>query len=187
MNPKNLFHVPNLKMIVATSKNGGIGLSGKMPWYIPSDMRFFKDKTIGNGNNAVIMGKNTWESLSEGTTNNSVSKHLPQRDNLVLSKTCYLNDERGDDTIKSFLTPNEVRKFCIEKDYDETWIIGGTQIYKLFMDSPDLKEIYKTHINHEFKCDTFFPKIPDSFVEQDILGSNVHQTLFYWIEKYVQE
>ncbi len=187
MNLNTLLKIPNLKMIVATSKNGGIGLNGKMPWYIPSDMSFFKEKTIGNGNNAVIMGKNTWESLSTCTATKSVRRHLLQRDNLVLSKTCYLNEERGDDTIKSFLTPNDVRKFCIEKDYDETWIIGGTQIYELFMDSPELKEIYKTHINHEFKCDTFFPKIPDSFVEQDILGSNVHQTLFYWIEKYVQE
>lgn len=64
MNLNTLLKIPNLKMIVATSKNGGIGLNGKMPWYIPSDMSFFKEKTIGNGNNAVIMGKNTWESLS---------------------------------------------------------------------------------------------------------------------------
>ena len=166
----------NLKMIVATSKNSGIGYKGTMPWYIPMDMKFFKKMTVGNGNNAVIMGNNTWASFPG-------KKHLPRRDNLILSKTNALCEERDGDNIIAFDEMDTLIDHCVRQKYDETWIIGGTQIYNMFIENPHLTEIYKTHINHDFECDTFFPKIPANF-EMKMLGSKVHQTLFYWIEKH---
>ena len=166
----------NLKMIVATSKNSGIGYKGKMPWYIPTDMKFFKKMTVGNGNNAVVMGNNTWNSLPG-------NKHLVGRANLILSKKNKLCENREGDDVITFDNIDSIKEHCIERNYDETWIIGGTQIYNMYIQNPDLVEIYKTHINHDFECDTFFPKIPANF-EMKMLGSNVHQTLFYWIEKH---
>ena len=166
-----------LKMIVATSKNGGIGFRGNMPWYIPMDMEFFKKMTMGAGNNAVVMGNNTWDSLPRGN-------HLVKRDNLILSKTNRLCEEKNGDHIITFSNVNTLLKHCEDKNYDETWIIGGSKIYNMFIDDPRLKEIYKTHINHDFECDAFFPKIPSNF-EMGMIGSNTHQTLFYWIEKHL--
>ena len=166
----------NLKMIVAASKSNGIGYKGKMPWYIPMDMEFFKKMTIGKGNNAVIMGRNTWESLPR-------RKYLPGRDNLILSRSKDIRGEINNECIHSFGDVNKLMEFCDFKKYDETWVIGGSEIYDLFINDSRLQEIYKTHVNHEFECDTFFPKIPSNF-EMKMMGSNSYQTLFYWNEKY---
>ena len=53
----------NINIIVAYCKNNGIGFENKMPWHIKSDLKKFQKLTIGNGNNAIIMGKNTYNSI----------------------------------------------------------------------------------------------------------------------------
>ena len=54
-----------VNIIVAYCKNNGIGINNSLPWSIKSDMKKFKDYTTGNGNNAVIMGKNTYNSIGK--------------------------------------------------------------------------------------------------------------------------
>ena len=68
-----------MNLIVAYCRNRGIGFKNKLPWKLSSDMNRFKNLTIGDGNNAVIMGRNTWESLPQKF------KPLPKRSNIVLS------------------------------------------------------------------------------------------------------
>ena len=69
-------------MIVAHAKGRGIGFCGGLPWRLRDDMMRFKRLTKGDGNNAVVMGKKTWLSLSYeflragGNVNSSV---LPKR------------------------------------------------------------------------------------------------------------
>ena len=53
----------NINLIVAMCKNNGIGYKNELPWKISSDLKKFKKLTQGKGNNAVIMGKNTYESI----------------------------------------------------------------------------------------------------------------------------
>ena len=67
----------NFKIIVAATRNFGIGYKNKLPWHIPEDLKHFSKTTIGNGNNAIIMGRNTWESIG--------SKPLPKRHNVIVS------------------------------------------------------------------------------------------------------
>jgi len=50
-------------IIVAQCKNRGIGYENKIPWQIYEDMKLFSKKTRGQGNNAIVMGRKTWESL----------------------------------------------------------------------------------------------------------------------------
>ena len=69
----------NFNIIVAYCNNNGIGKNNTLPWNIPSDLKKFKNLTIGKGNNCIIMGKKTWLSLNE--------KPLPGRDNLILSSS----------------------------------------------------------------------------------------------------
>lgn len=149
-----------INIIVAFSKNRGIGIDNNLPWNLPSDLKKFRKLTIGNGNNAVIMGKNTWDSLPV--------KYLKQRDNLILSKTykidtlyqTNINNNQITNTIKSFDNINKILDFCDKKKYDTIWIIGGSQIYNLFMNYKiEIYEIYVTYIDKEFECDTFFPSI----------------------------
>ena len=63
-----------LKLIVATSKNGVIGRDGIMPWHLPDDLQYFKEKTNGS---IIIMGRKTFDSLS-GV--------LPNREHWILSR-----------------------------------------------------------------------------------------------------
>ena len=63
-----------LHMIVAHARNGVIGKEGKLPWYLPEDLRYFKRTTLGK---PVIMGRKPWEPLG---------RHLPGRRNIVVTR-----------------------------------------------------------------------------------------------------
>ena len=158
----------NINLIVAMCKNNGIGFNNTLPWKISSDLKKFKKLTLGNGNNAIIMGKNTYL---------SINKHLPKRDNIVLSSQLSLNSNNGENNIlQSFENIEMLQEFLKIKTYDEIWIIGGTQIYDLFLNNETFNElfinkIYITYIDKEFECDTFFPTINTKnfrFISQEI-------------------
>ena len=151
----------NINIIVAYCKNNGIGFENKMPWHIKSDLKKFQKLTTGTGNNAIIMGKNTFESILN-TNNNG----LKNRDNLILSTTLTIDTiNESNNIIKSFNNIQNLENFIKNKNYDELWIIGGEKIYDYFLnDYPsdgilNPQKIYITYINREFKCDTFFPEI----------------------------
>ena len=65
-----------VSLIVAKSKNNVIGNKGRIPWYIPNDLKRFKELTT---NNVVIMGRKTFESLPKEY------RPLPNRVNIILS------------------------------------------------------------------------------------------------------
>ena len=52
-----------IAMIVAMDKEGYIGHKGELPWRLSTDIKRFKKITEAEGNNAVIMGRKTWDSL----------------------------------------------------------------------------------------------------------------------------
>jgi dihydrofolate reductase len=144
-----------VNVIVAYCKNGGIGINNTLPWKISSDLKKFKKMTLGNKNNAIVMGKNTWVSLR----NNA----LPMRDNLILSTSLdiYIVEPSGYIT-KSFKNELLLKEFVNKKNYDELWIIGGENIYDLFINKTNIfkiNHIVVTFIDEDVECDKFFPKI----------------------------
>ena len=74
-----------VNIIVAYCKNRGLGKNNTLLWDVKSDMAKFKKLTSGDGNNAIIMGRKTFESLNN-------SKGLVARDNLILSKSLLLDN-----------------------------------------------------------------------------------------------
>ena len=151
----------NINIIVAYCKNNGIGYNNLLPWNIRSDLKKFKDLTIGKKNNAIIMGKNTYNSIL--SLNNNSLKH---RDNLILSTTLEIdNINETNNIIKSFKNIQNLENFIKNKNYHEIWIIGGEKIYDYFLNIYSCdnilnpKKIYITYINKEFECDSFFPII----------------------------
>ena len=140
----------NYNLIVALCKNGGIGIDGKLPWSIKEDMQYFTKQTKGNGNNAVIMGKNTWLSLP--------NKYLPGRDNFIISSRMVIDEIMADGhRLKTFKNLEKVYEFCNSKKYDNTiWIIGGAMLYKECLERNFINKCYITSIDYEYKCDTFF-------------------------------
>ena len=151
-------------IIVACCKNWGIGYKNGLAWSIPSDLKKFRQLTIGEGNNAVIMGRNTWLSLPV--------KYLKSRDNLILSTslnnttqiTQYIDNnesKKSTSLVKVFNDVDTIIDYCDKANYDCVWIIGGAEIYNLFLSRSDIKisEIHMTWIDQDFPCDTFFPII----------------------------
>jgi len=136
-------------MIVAMTKNRGIGYKNSIPWKIKKDMEYFSKLTIGNSKhkNAIIMGKNTWLSLP--------NKPLPKRENLIISSTM-----KGDNIYKN---TNECLDYCKDQKFDNVWIIGGQEIYNEFIHHKELRTIHVTEIQRPYECDTFFPLIPNNF------------------------
>ena len=157
-------------IIVAVCNKNGIGKDNKLPWdKIPQDMQNFSKLTKGAGNNAIIMGKNTYL---------SIGRPLPSRVNIILSTS--LNEVNEEKNIYVLKTIDECIKFCNDKNFDEVWVIGGESIYRQFLDLNYIQKIYKTNINKKIECDTFFPYISDKFYLEKtiILDSLVNITIW---------
>ena len=125
-------------LIWAQDFNGGIGVSGKLPWHIKEDLKNFKTLTL---NSTIIMGRKTWDSLP--------IKPLPKRKNLVLSKTVQ-ND------VITYHSFQECFDDCKKQKLDKIFVIGGRSIYKLFFDYADFLHITNVSL-HNPKIDEFFP------------------------------
>ena len=69
-----------ISAIVAVDENWGIGFNGELLEKIPEDMKYFKDLTIGNKDNVVVMGKKTF---------NSIQGYLPYRANIIISHSGF--------------------------------------------------------------------------------------------------
>ena len=139
------------KLIIAYDSKRGIGKNNTLPWYLPQDLKRFSELTRGEGNNALIMGRKTWESLP------NYPKPLPKRDNLILSNTLNFTLNSAKNSLaKTFNNISELESFCDEQKYDCVWIIGGSQIFDLFIESNKIEEIYATQIIKNYNCDVFF-------------------------------
>ncbi len=143
-----------LKIIVAVSQNGVIGIEGSIPWRLPEDLKRFSKLTKGNGENAVIMGRRTWESIP------SKYRPLPGRLNIVLTR-----NTRGD-YIDAWieLSLYDALKKAKRENCEDIWIIGGQSLYQEVMakyvnrtHAFRLEAIHLTLIDTVIEGDTFFP------------------------------
>ena len=135
-------------LIVARNKKHYIGKDNKLMYKLSYDMKWFNEKTLGK---IVVMGRKTQESLPKG--------YLPSRTNIVLSRNCkphIYNDILWCNDI-------DVIKDVINKDDNDTFIIGGAQIYKQFLDI--VQTIYLTEIDDDSIGDAKFEFDEDEFVK----------------------
>lgn len=160
-----------MNIIAAYDKNNGLGYKGKLLCHLSKDLKQFKELTQ---NKVVIMGRKTMESLPN-------QKPLPNRRNIVLTR-------KPNELPQGFEGVSGLAQLTLllanVKDED-IWIIGGGEIYKLFM--PFCDKLYITEINSVFEADTFFPEFKSkrewvenkrskTMVEDDIEYSFVEYT-----------
>jgi dihydrofolate reductase len=126
--------------IVAVAKNNAIGKDGKLPWHYPADLRFFKETTTGH---AVVMGFNTWR---------AIGKPLPNRLNIVLSRSAQLEDDAN---LLFLRSKDQVIKLSEYLKCD-VFIIGGAKTYAEFADDVDRWIVTQIPIEIE-GADTFMP------------------------------
>jgi len=138
--------------------DGGIGYKGQLPWpHCKADMAHFAKRTTGAGNNAVIMGKTTWDSIPTHV------RPLRKRTNLIISSHAPNNDSTLD-LEHWFSSVPDLFAHLESANYDEVWIIGGASIYEQFMAMHKNNEIVMdemciTTMEGTYECDTFFPLI----------------------------
>lgn len=150
-------------LILSSTRKHGIGLSGKLPWNLPRELRHFSDttrKAPRNGTiNAIIMGRHTW---------NSLQKPLTDRINIVLSSTpldcapSSVTVEKSLDGALNWLNHPD-RKHTLGK----IWICGGASVYNEAMRHPACCEIYLTMIEHDFQCDVFWDGVDERYFIED--------------------
>ena len=132
----------SIKLICAISKNNVIGNENKLPWNLSEDLKRFKKLT---SNNLIVMGRKTFD---------SIGRPLPNRKNIVLSNNSNLEI----DGVEVFNSPDEVISLYKEiPEKKDMYIIGGTFVYKLFLEYCDY--LYITYVDKNFEGDAFFPKI----------------------------
>lgn len=125
--------------IVAIAKNFAIGKDGKLPWHYSADLKFFKQTTIGH---TVLMGANTWR---------SIGKPLPNRKNVVLSRTGKVDAHAEVSILKS---KSDVLDLAHDRDI---FVIGGASVYKSFADEIDKWIVTDVPIEVA-DADTFMPR-----------------------------
>jgi len=174
--------------VVAMAENRVIGKEGRLPWHFSSDLKHFKQLTMGQ---TIIMGRKTFE---------SIGKPLPGRENFVLSRSgCHsrvsgnpdpspkvvigdlaprLKHSGATKSVDSGMTEidaskineNRVNFFHSLEDAlqsvktEHCFIVGGASIFKETL--PLVDGIYLTRIHADYEGDTFYPEIPKDFKEE---------------------
>lgn len=129
-------------------RNKGIGIRGRLPWHLSSDLGRFRSLTLFK---PVIMGNGTYR---------SIGKPLPFRHNIVLTRRSHMNEFMFKNTVEDCIE-HALRRIEVGTENPEIFVIGGASVYKLFM--PIASKLYITHVDHTFKCDRFFPAWDDTY------------------------
>lgn len=113
---------PEIILVLARARNGVIGNDGELPWRIPADLRHFKQITKGR---PMIMGRKTFDSLP-GV--------LEGRRHIVLTHDM----EWDEDGVEKVHSVEEAIKVA---NASHVCVIGGAEIYRLFLSRADRIEL----------------------------------------------
>lgn len=127
---------------VAIADNWVIGGDNDLPWYLPEDLKHFKEITLGK---TVLMGRKTYDSIFK-----RLGKPLPGRKNVIITRQT------------NYAAPEEVLVFnsfddALKNISEDVYIIGGAEIFKLGL--PLAEKMYITHVKGDYPGDAFFPEI----------------------------
>ena len=152
-----------VSLIVAIASNHVIGKDNDLIWFLPKDLKYFKDTTAGH---FVIMGRKNYFSIPEKF------RPLPGRTNVVVTRQ---KDIVKNDDVSVVSSIEEGIELAKESGDNEPFIIGGGQIYNYALANNLVDRMYITHIDNEFDGDTFFPhfesdnweKVSETLIEKD--------------------
>jgi dihydrofolate reductase len=129
-----------LAIVVAYAENRAIGYRGGMPWRLPSDLRRFRELTIGH---TVLMGRRTFESLPDA------HRPLRERRNVIVSA----NPDFVAPGAEVYASLDAALATCGQ----DCFAIGGASIYEQTL--PRADRIYATHVKANPPGDVFFPAL----------------------------
>ncbi len=144
-----------IALIAAIAENNAIGHENKLIYWLPNDLKRFKELTTGH---TIIMGSNTFRSLPKGA--------LPNRRNIVLSRkeSLFAGAEH-------FPSLEEALSNCTDEKI--VYIIGGETLYKAALPIADI--LCLTEINDTpAEADAFFPAFDKK--EWEVIEKEEHTT-----------
>lgn len=138
-----------LSAIVAMASNRVIGVDNDLPWNLPEDLKFFRDKTMGT---VMIMGRKTFESLG---------KPLPGRYHIVITRNPgYRYEHERVRVVESIDKAVDLARSLVPPWSDEVFILGGGEIFEQSLHLSD--RIYLTRIERDYAGSARFPEFEDS-------------------------
>ncbi len=135
---------PDMKvsLVLAVAKNGIIGDQNKLPWNLPSDLKRFKETTMGH---PVVMGRTTFE---------SIGGVLPGRDNIVLTRSGVIDDPEVHTANSLEEACSLAKRFAANRKVKEIMIIGGGDVFDQIRGMAD--KVYLTTVDMDAEGDTSF-------------------------------
>ncbi|AGH49689.1 dihydrofolate reductase [Sphingomonas sp. MM-1] len=130
---------PRITFYVARADNGVIGRGGRLPWRLPEDLKRFKAMTMGK---PMVMGRKTFESFP---------KPLPGRRHIVLTRDPAWAADGAE------VAHSVDQAIALAGDVEEVAVIGGAEIYALFMPQADRIEL--TEVHRTVEGDTKMPPL----------------------------
>lgn len=159
-----------ITMIAAAGLQNELGKDNDLVWHLPDDFKRFKALTTGHH---IIMGRKTFESFP---------KPLPNRTHVIITRN-KTYQHPGAIVVHSMQDAIEVAR-----DDDETFIIGGGEIYHLGLEVADKIEL--TRVLGTFDADAFFPNIPTSkwkLISEEKHPSDERHTYAFTYETWVKK
>lgn len=140
-----------INLILAADEDNGIGFGNSLPWHFSQELRYFARVTTQTFSekkiNAVIMGRNTWNSLPH--------KPLKNRVNMVLSSTPL-------EGVLVFPSLSKAIANCRTRpDLESIFIIGGARLYQDIVEMNLWYKLFLTRVCGSFACDIRLPEIAD--------------------------
>lgn len=134
----------SLTSIVAVNHDRVIGAGNALPWRLRSDMRFFREQTLGG---VVLMGRKTYDSLDR--------KPLKQRYNVVVSHSFGLIEPNPESTSATGIADALFRANVAPRAFRRHFVIGGASMYEQL--APYVDRYLITLVDKEvLNGDTFF-------------------------------
>jgi dihydrofolate reductase len=134
---------PIISMIAAMAHHRVIGIRNSMPWHLPSDMKWFRQHTLGK---PIVMGRKTFESFG--------SKPLPGRSNIIITRDASYQ------AADSIVVTSIEQAIEAAGDVDEIMIIGGASFYEQML--PRTDRLYLTYVDAEIEGDAWFPEFDEN-------------------------
>ncbi|KAE9586639.1 putative dihydrofolate reductase, Thymidylate synthase [Lupinus albus] len=148
------------QVVVAATRDMGIGKDGILPWRLPSDLKYFKEITTTTADpgkkNAVVMGRKTWESIP------LAYKPLPSRLNVVLTRSGSFDIATAENVVICASMSSALELLAASPyslSIEKVYVIGGGQIFRESLNGPGCEAIHITEIQTSIECDTFMPPI----------------------------
>ncbi len=157
-----------MNLIVAVSLDYAIGKNNKLLFRLPTDMAFFKEKTMDK---VVVMGEKTYLSLPKRPLLNRINIVLSDNPNFVADGAIVVHTL--DDLFK------ELKKYRSE----DIFVCGGASIYNLLMNYCDTA--YVTKVEKIVDADTYIDDIEKrGFVLKEVSPQIEENDLTFTFQTY---